>query len=101
VPPNTFRRTARWTPLVYGVSPAVGRLVPTLQDNNLVCIPFHLLLSVYVIARPNFKRPTLGSLLQSIKFEMLHVVPFIGLSFSINHAERNVGYFSCTQRVAH
>lgn len=76
VPPNTFHRAARWTHMVYGVSPVVVRVVRTLQDMNPVCIHilFNLLLSVCVIARPNVKRHTFGSLLRSLKFGISHVV---------------------------
>jgi hypothetical protein len=76
VSPNTFHRATRWTPMVYGVSPVVGRLVRTLQDINAVGIriPFHLLLSVCVIARPNVKPHTFGSVIGSLKFEIMHEV---------------------------
>jgi hypothetical protein len=55
------------------------------QESSVYTYPVSLLLSVYVIARPNVKGPTFGSLLPSLKFETLHVVPFIGRSFCTNH----------------
>ena len=77
VSPNTFHRAARWTLMVCGVSPVVGRLVRTLSCVYVSCFTcFYqcVCVCVCVIARPNVKRRTFSSLRRSLKFEMLHVV---------------------------